>query len=75
MKYILTNKAIAFLTDRLSSVEGTQELMNVLKLKEQQIKNVINTNGINGKLTSFAVVEYIKENSSLRSESKILETV
>jgi len=75
MNYKLTTPAIDFLRITIKEVQGAADLMRILKLKEAQIRNVISANSPNGQLTMVAVVEYIKENSSLRSESKILETV
>lgn len=75
MIYKLTSQAIDFLNETIKEVEGAADLMRILKLKEAQIRNVINANSPNGQLTMVAVVEYIKKNSSLRSESKILVTV
>lgn len=75
MNYKLTSPAIDFLSETIKEAEGASDLMRIFKLKEAQIKNIIKDNSANGQLTMVAVVEYIKENSSLRSESKILETV
>lgn len=75
MNYKLTLPAIDFLKETIKESEGAADLMRILKLKEAQIRNIIKDNSANGQLTMVAVVEYIKGNSPLSSESQILETV
>lgn len=75
-KYILSDNAITEIKKEISSsLEAKTSFMKVLNVGERQVKNILNSNHINGILTSRGSVNWILDNTCIRTESKILKEV